>query len=413
MSSIDVSNLKNIVDALSEMKELNSISLNDLYINLEKVSKLEIPDSNKFKLDIYNMNEAILGLTSVDSEKLISFVTNVLRLKELNGIVINNFYEDVSKLSELKFENADKFRDDSTKLKDGIKGLTTIDASSLKNIILELSKLKDLNAISLSSIYDDVDKISKLKFEDADKFKDDAYKIKVAIQELASVDASKFGLIVGELSRFRELSSITFSNFYSDLDKLSKLQFTDATKFKDDAYNIKVALLGLASVDSTKLRDVINELYRIKDINSISTDNFYSGLDKLSKLSDPLSSLAYSIKLLTYELKGLQTVDFDKINSVASSVANIKSTTAQQSTIELNKRITPVTDTNVQNNTSSGQSNVIVSKDDRVPQLLSELISLMKSGGIAVNMDGRAVSKQLSAYENHTALGGNAAKRGM
>jgi hypothetical protein len=131
--------------------------------------------------------------------------------------------------------------------------------------------------------------------------------------------------------------------------------------------------------------------------------------------------LASSIKLLTYELKGLATVDFNKINSVADSIDRINTAKTNLTPVPVNINPVDITsrangiknkDANKPNDVVTQQSNVINSRDDRVPALLSELIQLMKSGAIAVNMDGKKVSSMIHSYENHTGVGGNGTKQG-
>jgi hypothetical protein len=178
-------------------------------------------------------------------------------------------------------------------------------------------------------------------------------------------------------------------------------------------------LNGLASVNYDKLKQVGD--IKLPEIPVVSSMNYYNELERMSKLADPLSTLASSIKLLTYELKGLATVDFNKINSVADSIDRINTAKTNLTPVPVNINPVDITsrangiknkDANKPNDVVTQQSNVINSRDDRVPALLSELIQLMKSGAIAVNMDGKKVSSMIHSYENHTGVGGNGTKQG-
>jgi hypothetical protein len=179
-------------------------------------------------------------------------------------------------------------------------------------------------------------------------------------------------------------------------------------------------LNGLASVNYDKLKQVGD--IKLPEIPVVSSMNYYNELERMSKLADPLSTLASSIKLLTYELKGLATVDFNKINSVADSIDRINTTIKTNLTpvpvninpVDITSRVNEIKNKNANkpNDVVTQQSNVINNRDERVPALLSELIQLMKSGAIAVNMDGKKVSSIIHSYENHTGVGGNGTKQG-
>lgn len=213
----------------------------------------------------------------------------------------------------------------------------------------------------------------------------------------ASIGIGAVGMALAALGAGQMIQGIT--SFIGSIFGGGESIFSILERFADNSTKLKEStsavvsfsngLSKLNTIHNDGIKNILNDMVDFSNnIETTAIKEFSNSLYRIAKSVESISALPELIKSTADELREISTISMSP--SVVSTVKSISS----------NKN----NSANQKQEISSGGDKIYT--DDRVPLLLSELISLLKSGAIAVNMDSDRVSKKISSTTVHPALGG-------
>jgi TP901 family phage tail tape measure protein len=299
LSKLRVPNLKNIVDAMDQMQGMSIPNLDSMTTELKKLDGIKAPQLDQFAKGLERLEK--IKITQLNT-KITALSGSLKNLSDIKVPQLDQLAKGLQKLADI---NISQMNTKITALAGSLNNLSSIKAPQLDQFSKGLQKLGDINIsqmnTKITALAGSLNNLSSIKAPQLDQFAK-------GLQKLADINISQMNTKITALSgSLKNLSDIKAPQ----LDQFSK----GLQKLKD----IDISQINI------KINSLVTSLKELSDIKAPQLNQFSEGLKKLNefKLDKDLKQLEPILKNVATALKHLENIKIPNLKGLGTAIKEL------------------------------------------------------------------------------------------